>query len=158
MTGDIEISTPDGPMRVYTATPEGEPRGAVIVIQEAFGVNSHIEDVTRRVAAAGYDAVAPDLFHRSGPGAVVEYGKFEKVLDYFGKIAGDDTILADVDAAIDHLHGEGYTDERIGIVGFCFGGRVSFLVALRRALGAAVGFYGGGIVTGRFPQFPPLVG
>ena len=51
----------------------------------------------------------------------------------------------------------GYADAQIGIVGFCFGGRVSFLVALRRALGAAVGFYGGGIVTGRFPQFPALV-
>jgi len=70
----------------------------------------------------------------------------------------DEGILADVDAALDHLRGAGWSDESIGIVGFCFGGRVTFLVAARRAIGAAVGFYGGGIVTARFPQFPPLVG
>ena len=54
-------------MRLYEADPDGEPRGAVVVIQEAFGVNPHIEDVTRRFAAAGYHAVAPDMFHRTGP-------------------------------------------------------------------------------------------
>ncbi len=57
-----------------------------------------------------------------------------------------------------HLHGAGWDDTAVGTVGFCFGGRVTFLAALRRKLGAAVGFYGGGIVTQRFPQFPPLVG
>ena len=67
----------------YEAKPPGEVRGAIVVVQEAFGVNPHIEDVTRRAAAAGYHAVAPDLFHRSGPGAVVEYGQFEKVMKYF---------------------------------------------------------------------------
>ena len=66
-------------------------------------------------------------------------------------------MLADVDAALDHLRAQGFADEHIGIVGFCFGGRVTFMVSLHRALGAAVGFYGGGIVTARFPQFPPLV-
>jgi carboxymethylenebutenolidase len=158
MTGDIDVPTADGPMRVYEATPGGDARGAVIVVQEAFGVNPHIEDVTRRAAAAGYRAIAPDLFHRSGRGSVVEYGKFEQVLEFFGKISGDDAILSDIDASLAYLHTRGFTDDRIGIVGFCFGGRVTFLTALRRALGAAVGFYGGGIVTGRFPQFPPLVG
>jgi carboxymethylenebutenolidase len=155
---DVMIDTADGPMRLYEAKPPGETRGALVVIQEAFGVNPHIEDVTRRAAAAGYHAVAPDLFHRSGPGAVVEYGNFEKVMEYFKDVSGDDAVLTDVDAALDHLRATGHADSSIGIVGFCFGGRVSFLVALRHALGAAVGFYGGGIVTGRFPQFPPLVG
>jgi len=154
----VTVDTDDGPMRLYEATPAGEPRGAIVVVQEAFGVNSHIEDVTRRAATAGYHAVAPELFHRSADGAVVEYGKFDKVLEYFGAISGDDAILTDVDAALAHLRAAGFADSRIGTVGFCFGGRVTFLVALRYALGAAVGFYGGGIVTGRFPQFPPLVG
>jgi carboxymethylenebutenolidase len=154
---DVTVETADGPMRLYEARPPGDDRGAIVVIQEAFGVNPHIEDVTRRAAAAGYHAVAPDLFHRSGPGSVVEYGDFEKVMEYFKDVANDDAVLADVDAALAHLHAAGHADSRIGIVGFCFGGRVSFLVALRRPLGAAVGFYGGGIVTGRFPQFPPLV-
>jgi carboxymethylenebutenolidase len=144
-------------MRVYEALPEGEPRGAIVVIQEAFGVNPHIEDVTRRFAAAGYHAVAPDMFHRTGPDAVVAYDDFGPVIEHFIGIGGDDAIIADVDAALGYLHGIGFARGRIGIVGFCFGGRVSFLVASQRALGAAVGFYGGGIVTARFPQFPALV-
>jgi carboxymethylenebutenolidase len=155
-TGDQQIETADGPMRLYEAIPDTDPLGAVVVIQEAFGVNSHIEDVTRRVAAAGYHAVAPDMFHRTG-GAVVDYGDFGAVIEHFVGIGNDEAIMADVDAALDHLRGLGFDDRRIGIVGFCFGGRVTFLVAAQRALGAAVGFYGGGIVTARFPQFPALV-
>ena len=155
-TTDVTVETVDGPMRCYQAQPASATR-AVVVIQEAFGVNAHMEDVTRRLATAGYHAVAPDLFHRSGPGSVVEYGNFEKVMEYFQDVSGDDAILADVDATLDHLHRTGFADGNIGIVGFCFGGRVTFLTSVRHALGAAVGFYGGGIVTGRFPQFPPLV-
>jgi carboxymethylenebutenolidase len=157
-TQDVTVETPDGPIRLYEAKPPGEARGALVVIQEAFGVNPHIEDVTRRAAAAGYHAVAPDFFHRSGPGAVVEYGNFELVMEYFQALGSDDAILNDVDAALNHLRAAGFNDSQIGAVGFCFGGRVSFLVALRRALGASVSFYGGGIVNGRFPQFPALVG
>jgi carboxymethylenebutenolidase len=156
-TQDVTLQTSDGPMRGYEAIPDGDATGAIVVVQEAFGVNPHIEDVTRRAAAAGYHAVAPDFFHRSGAGCVVEYGNFEKVMQYFQDLSGDAAILTDVGAALDHLHSEGFADTRIGIVGFCFGGRVTFLTALHHALGAAVGFYGGGIVTGRFPQFPPLV-
>lgn len=154
---NVMVDTADGPMRLYEAKPPGDARGAIVVVQEAFGVNPHIEDVTRRAAAAGYHAVAPDLFHRSGPDAVVEYGQFELVMEYFQALGSDAAILADVDAALAHLRAAGFADSRIGLVGFCFGGRVSFLVALRRTLGAAVGFYGGGIVNGRFPQFPALI-
>jgi carboxymethylenebutenolidase len=157
-TSDTTVPTRDGDMRLYEVIPDGEPRGAVVVIQEAFGVNSHIEDVTRRAAEAGYHAVAPDMFHRSGPGSVVEYGDFASVIPHFQELGNDDAILADVDGALEHLRAEGFDDTRIGIVGFCFGGRVTFLVASRRAIGAAAGFYGGGIVTARFPQFPALVG
>ncbi len=153
---ELGIETADGPMRCYEAAPDDGARAAVVVIQEAFGVNPHVEDVTRRVAAAGYHAVAPDMFHRTG-GGVVEYGDFASVIPHFVGIASDDAILADVDATLDHLRGLGFPDRRIGIVGFCFGGRVTFLAACRRALGAAVGFYGGGIVNARFPQFPALV-
>jgi carboxymethylenebutenolidase len=156
-TGDVTITTADGPMRGYEAVPDA-PRGAIVVVQEAFGVNPHIEDVTRRCAAAGYHAIAPDLFHRSGPGSIVEYGKFEQVLEFFKDVGGDDAVLADIRAALDYLRAANFGDSRIGIVGFCFGGRVTFLVSLHAALGAAVGFYGGGIVTARFPQFPALVG
>src|SRR6059058_3842679 len=116
---DVTVETTVGPMRIYEVTPSGEARGAIVVVQEAFGVNPHIEDVTRRAAAAGYHAIAPDFFHRSGPGAVVEYGKFEKVMEYFQDVSGDDAVLTDVDAALAHLRAAGHADSRIGVVGFC---------------------------------------
>jgi carboxymethylenebutenolidase len=142
-------------MPLYEARPDGDARGAVIVVQEAFGVNSHIEDVTRRFAEAGYHAVAPHFFHRAG-GGTAPYDDFSKVVPLYEHL-DDNGILADVDTALEHLHAAGREDSAIGTVGFCFGGRVTFLVALRRQLGAAVGFYGGGIVTQRHPSFPTLV-
>jgi carboxymethylenebutenolidase len=154
-TDDITLGTPDGPMRVHIATPDGDAQSAVIVIPEAFGLNDHIEDVTRRFANAGYIGVGLDIFHRSGKGTA-PYDDFSKALELFEAVS-DDTLLGDVDAAIVHLREMGITDNHIGLVGFCFGGRTSFLVAVRRAIGASVGFYGGGIVTARFPQFPALV-
>jgi carboxymethylenebutenolidase len=160
MTADtLVLSTPDGDMQLYEALPDpgATVRGAVLVVQEAFGVNDHIQDVTRRFAAAGYRAVAPAFFHRSGPDSVVDYSDFGPVLEMFQGLGSDDAILTDIDAALAHLRAAGFADDRIGLVGFCFGGRVSFLAAARRRLGAAVGFYGGGIVHGRFPQFPALV-
>jgi carboxymethylenebutenolidase len=153
-TGDVTLSTPDGPMRAYEARPDGGAATAVIVIPEAFGLNGHIEEITERLAAAGHRAVGLDIFHRSG-GGTAPYDNFEKVLPLFEGLT-DDGLLDDIDAARGHLHAAGLADGAIGIVGFCFGGRTTFLAAVRRALGASVGFYGGGIVTGRFPQFPPL--
>lgn len=142
---------------VFEVAPgHGDVRGGVVVIQEAFGVNAHIEDVCRRFAEERYHAVAPHLFHRTGGTTSVGYDQFDKVVEHMQAI-DDDTIVGDVDAALRVLAGAGIPPERTAIVGFCFGGRVTFLVALRRPLGAAVGFYGGGIVSkGRLP-FPPLV-
>ena len=156
MSTTVELATPDGVMEVYEAVPDSPPRGAVVVVQEAFGVNDHIQDVTRRFAAAGYHAVAPALFHRAG-GGTAPYDDFTKVMPLF-KDVSDDSILADVDATLAHLEGRGFDRAQVGIVGFCFGGRVTFLVALRRALGAAVGFYGGGIAAAGGLPFPPLIG
>ena len=154
-TRTIELQTADGPMDLYVAEPDSPKGTAVVVIQEAFGVNDHIEDVTRRFAAEGHLAVAPALFHRAG-GGTASYDDFSKVLPLFEGLT-DEGIVMDVDAALDFVSGTGIGHERTGIVGFCMGGRVTFLVALERRLGAAVGFYGGGIVTARFPQFPALV-
>ena len=149
------LTTADGPMECFEAKPDGSARGAVVVVQEAFGVNGHICDVTRRFARAGYHAVAPSFFHRAG-GGVADYGDFGAVIPLFEGLS-DDGILMDVDATLGLLAGAGFAAGRIGVVGFCFGGRVSFLVAARRALGAAVGFYGGGIVTKGALPFPALV-
>jgi carboxymethylenebutenolidase len=154
-TETIELPTPDGPMPCYVAAPDGGSDTGVVVIQEAFGVNDHIEDVCRRMAAEGHHVVAPHLFHRAG-GGTAPYGDFSKVLPLFEGL-DDAGIVADVDAALGVLADAGIGASSTGIVGFCMGGRVTFLVALERALGAAVGFYGGGIVTGRFPQFPTLI-
>ena len=119
-------------------------------------MNDHIQDVTRRFADAGYHAVAPALFHRAG-GGTAPYDDFEKVLP---AVRGAHR-SGDPDGRRRRRRRtctrQGFDDGAIGIVGFCMGGRVTFLVSLERALGAAVGFYGGGIVTARFPQFPPLI-
>jgi carboxymethylenebutenolidase len=153
---DVTLTTPDGDMRTYEASPEGaSPSTAVIVIPEAFGLNDHIESITERIADAGHIGLGLDIFHRSG-GGTAPYDDFSKVLPLFEGLT-DDGLLADVDAARAHLNESGVTDDRIGIIGFCFGGRTTFLAAVRRSLGAGVGFYGGGIVTARFPAFPPLV-
>jgi carboxymethylenebutenolidase len=150
------VPTADGPMDVYEARPDGEARGAVVVVQEAFGVNHHIQDVTRRFAAAGYFAVAPAFFHRAG-GGTAPYDDFSQVMPLFAGVT-EDGILMDVDATLAHVRDAGFADDNIGVVGFCFGGRVSFLVAARRAIGAGVGFYGGGIVGQGGLPFPPLIG
>jgi carboxymethylenebutenolidase len=153
-TDTITLQTPDGPMDCFEAIPDGA-RAAIVVIQEAFGVNEHIRDVATRFANEGYHAIAPALFHRAG-GGTAPYDDFSKVLPLMEGMT-DDGVLTDVDATLAHLREAGFAPERTGIVGFCMGGRVTFLVALRRALGAGVGFYGGGIVTPRRPQQARLV-
>ena len=154
----LTVTTADGPMEVYEAKPDGAARQAVVVIQEAFGINQHIQDVTRRFAAAGYHAAAPALFHRAGGGSIDDYDNldFNQLLALFEGVT-DDGILVDVDAALGVLDDAGFSGEQIGIVGWCFGGRVTFLTAARRTLGAAVGFYGGGIVSAGHLPFPPLL-
>jgi carboxymethylenebutenolidase len=155
-TQTVELATADGPMECFEARPAEPARRAVIVVQEAFGVNPYIKRVTERFAGAGFDAVAPSFFHRAG-GGTAPYDDFNQVLPLYAGLT-DDGILMDLDATIAHLRALGHAPAAIGVVGFCFGGRVAFMTAARRTLGASVGFYGGGIVTARFPQFPPLVG
>ncbi len=154
-TRTLTLDTPDGAMPVFEAVPGRAARGAVIVVQEAFGVNGHIEDVTRRFATAGYHAVAPHLFHRTGEGAY-GYDDFSVVMPHMMALT-DTGLLADIEATLDHLHASGWTDRQTGIVGFCMGGRVTFLAAGHLALGAAVGFYGGGVVNGRTEEMPSLL-
>ena len=146
-TQTLTLDIPVGTMPVYEARPDGQAKGAVIVVQEAFGVNHHIEDVTRRFASAGFLAVAPHMFHRTGAPAH-GYDDFSAVIPNVMALT-DEELLADIEATVDYLHGAGWDDRQIGIVGFCMGGRVTFLAAGHLALGGAVGFYGGGIVHGR---------
>ncbi len=140
------------PLSVYA--PSGTPKGAVIVIQEAFGVNDHIEDVARRFADEGWLAVAPHLFHRTGD-PKLGYGDFGVIMPHMQGLTKEG-VLADVDAAIAEVSRQGIPAKKTGIVGFCMGGTVTLIADAERDLGAAVTFYGGGVKEGRF-GFPPLV-
>jgi carboxymethylenebutenolidase len=140
-------------MGFYEDRPQGTARSAVIVVQEAFGITDHIQDVCRRFSAAGYLAVAPHLFHRSGD-PVIAYDKMQEVIPHVMRLSLEG-LEADLDASLAHLASAGFQPKQIAIVGFCMGGSVAFLAAARRPLGAAVTFYGGGVTQGRFGM-PPL--
>lgn len=128
--------------------PDGAAKGGVLVIQEAFGVNEHIEDVCRRFAGEGWLAVAPHLFHRTGD-PKLGYDDLGPVMPHMKALTADG-VLADVDAGIAHLEGAGFPSSGIGVVGFCMGGTVTLVTAARRDVGAGVTFYGGGVAEGRF--------
>jgi carboxymethylenebutenolidase len=148
----IEVPAPAGAMPALLAGPDGAgPLPAVIVVQEAFGLNDHIKDVAKRVAAEGYVALAPDLFYRGGKGRTAGYGELPKALGLMGELR-DDGIVADVGEAIAYLERQpSVRADRIGITGFCMGGRVTYLAAcaLPQKIAAAVPYYGGGIPIDR---------
>jgi carboxymethylenebutenolidase len=142
-TETTTVSTPDGQMSLFVAKPDGAgPHPGLLVVQEAFGVNEHIQDVAKRYAAQGYLAVAPDFFHRFEERTI----PYEEVKTAIGKVMqlNDDMVMNDVNAGIDWLKSQGAA--KIGIIGYCFGGRTAYLAATRsKDLACAVGYYGGGI-------------
>jgi carboxymethylenebutenolidase len=146
------IDTSDGPMGLYIAEPDTAERGGVVVIQEAFGVTSHIQGVCHFLADAGWVAVAPVLFHRAGS-PVFSYDDIAGAMPVMQTLTREG-LDADLDAAIEYLRGRGVDAARTGIVGFCMGGSVTLYAAATRDVGAAVTFYGGGLAQGRF-GFPP---
>ena len=145
----VIIPTAAGDMRMYCARSGTEsPRGAVVVLQEAFGVNEHIQDVAHRLARHGYLAVAPDLFHRTGTGAL-EYDQHSEAIALIGAL-GPEAIVEDAQAVLTYLvETEKIHRDRTAIVGFCFGGRAAFTAATAvQRLAATVVFYGPGIAAG----------
>ena len=143
-----DVKVGDGEMAVFTYRPGGGGKApGIVVIQEIFGVNDHMKDVAGRFAAEGYVAAAPDLFHRSGREVTVPFDQMQQGVQLRGALSNDD-IVADVSATVEYLKRNPNVDaENIGIVGFCFGGMVSYLAAARVAgLSAAAVFYGGGIL------------
>jgi len=148
----ISIPTPAGRMPALQAMPSGaQGLPAVIVVQEAFGLNDHIKGVAKRLAAEGYVTLAPDLFYRGGAGRTAGYGELPKAIEMMTQLKDAD-IIEDVSAAVSHLEQEPAAGPgRIGIMGFCMGGRVSYLAAcaLGDRIRAAVPFYGGGIPVER---------
>lgn len=142
----VQLTVNDGTtMRAWTARPkdEGEFPG-LLVLQEAFGVNAHIRDVAGRFAREGYVALAPELFHRTGPGFEGQYNNFPGVMPHM-KALNDTAMAADLRAAYDWLRGAIGPNPPICAVGYCMGGRAAFLAALTVPLAGAISYYGGGI-------------
>lgn len=128
--------------------PEGTPRGGIVVLQEAFGVNGHIEDLCHRLASDGWLAVAPHLFHRSGD-PKLGYENVSLVYPHMNALDAG-SIRTDFEAALDLISSRELETSRIGVVGFCMGGYIALVMASRYDLGASVTFYGSGIAEGRF--------
>jgi len=154
MPQTIVLESSGGQMGLYEAEPAGPARAAIVVLQEAFGVNDHIQDICRRFAAEGYLAVAPHLFHRTGD-PTIGYEDMQEVIGQIMALRADG-LEADLDATLEYLAGAGFEMGQVGVIGFCMGGSISYLAAARHPVGAAVSFYGGGIGEGRF-GIPPLV-
>ena len=143
----VTLAVADGTeMRAYTAFPRATgPVPGIILLQEAFGVNHHIRSVADRLAAAGYAVVAPELFHRTAaPGLEIAYSDFASAMPHYGAISVDG-LTADLQAAHGWLQTQTLVvGDKIGSIGFCLGGRVSFLANAVLPLAAAVSYYGGG--------------
>jgi len=153
----IELAASDGhKLAAWRAEPQGKPRGALIVVQEIFGVNSHIKSVADDYAADGYLAIAPAFFDRVERGLDIGYtpADIERGRTFIPKMQWD-TAMLDAGAALANVKSAG----KVGIVGYCWGGTVSWMAASRvPGLSAAVTYYGGGITvnSGEKPKCPVM--
>jgi carboxymethylenebutenolidase len=153
-----ELAVGDGTqMAAYVARPERKgPHPGLLLFQEAFGVNHHIRDVSERFAAEGYVVIAPELFHRTAPWFEGSYTDFPAVLPHYQAVT---TQTAELDIRAAHewlLSNSQVKPNGISSVGFCLGGRVSFLANSVVPLRAAVSFYGGGIAPGLLDRVSKL--
>ena len=160
----VDLTSADGfVVPAWVARPEGAPRGAVVVLQEIFGVNSHIRAVTDRLAASGYLAVAPATFARVRAGVELGY-EAQDMQDGMALKAAVEAlpapgVMPDIQAAIDYAAAQ--SGCKVGVVGFCWGGLLTWRAACTlQGLAAAVPYYGGGMTspaeTARQPQVPVL--
>lgn len=144
-------------MNAYVARPaDGKVHPGLLVFQEAFGVNAHIRDVTERCARAGVVAIAPELFHRTVTGFEGDYADFSSCMPHM-KALTVEGMTQDIRAAYDWLLGDPQVrKDAIASIGFCMGGRASFLANATVPLQAAISFYGGGIAPALLPQVANL--
>ncbi|MBL0898289.1 MAG: dienelactone hydrolase family protein [Reyranella sp.] len=156
--GEIKVKTADGKeMAAYRAMPaRGTGFGTILVVQEIFGVHAHIADMCRRFAKAGYYAIAPELYFRQGdPKGYTEIPKL--IAEIVSKVP-DAQVMADLDACVAFAKGEGKADTaKLGITGFCWGGRITWLYAAHNpGLKAGVAWYGRvvGDSTAMTPKHP----
>lgn len=146
MGQDIQLTSSDGfEFDAYRCDPDGTSKGGVIVVQEIFGVNEHIRDVTERFAAVGYTAIAPALYDRWRKGFDGGYNPDDMAAGLDLKALANaefDKVMADVEAARANVANVG----RVGVTGFCWGGFVAWMAACRLDVQAAAAYYGGGII------------
>lgn len=157
---NVTLKVEDGTqMAAYVArAKDAKKLPGIIVLQEAYGVNSHIRHVAERPAAEGYVAIAPQLFHRTAPGFQGDYANFPAVVPHTQAVTPK-TAEADLRAAHSWLQAAPFVAaEKIYSVGFCLGGRISFLANAVLPLRAAASFYGGGIAPGLLDRTSALHG
>lgn len=161
----VDLKAADGfTFPAYVAEPAGKPRGAIVVLQEIFGVNSHIRSVADGYAADGFLAVAPSTFHRVQPGVELGYTEGDMGQGFGLKTAVETLpspgVLQDIEAAIKYAR-TGSNNGKVGIVGYCWGGLLTWRAACTLDdLSAAVCYYGGGMTSpeesARKPSCPVL--
>ncbi|HRD93504.1 dienelactone hydrolase family protein [Accumulibacter sp.] len=140
--GEIRVPTGDGELPAYRAQPaSGSKWPVILVVQEIFGVHEYIRDVCRRLAKLGYQAIAPELYARQGDPR--QYANVQELLDkVVGKVP-DAQVLSDLDACVAWATAHGGDAARLGITGFCWGGRIAWLYAAHNAqVKAGVAWYG----------------
>lgn len=138
----VTVPVDNTAMALHTAWPEGDgPFPALVVIMHAGGVDTFVQAMVSRLVDAGYFVAAPDLYHRLD-------SRQGGMMDKLGQLR-DPGVIADVNATVDYLRGHSLVDDsRLGIIGFCMGGRVSYLMAaLNPYLRASVAYYGGNIMV-----------
>lgn len=150
-TEAVQIKNGDLGIDAYLAMPQEDGiYPAIIVVQEIFGVNDHIRDVTRRIAQEGYVAISPAIYQRLAPGFETGYTSESVTIgrEYKNQTSADE-LLSDIQATIDYLYTLPQVQKQgVGTIGFCFGGHVVYLTSILDQVKATASFYGAGITTG----------
>jgi carboxymethylenebutenolidase len=159
----VQLKAADGhELSAYVATPEGKTVGALVVVQEIFGVNAHIRSVADGYAKDGFVVIAPALFDRYEKGVELKYEgeDMKRAFEFYQKL-NPETALLDVAASFKHVAAEG---TKVGVIGYCYGGFMSWLSATRgpsagMTPGCTVGYYAGGIgsVAAEQPSCPVML-
>jgi carboxymethylenebutenolidase len=143
----VEVQGPDGAFKAYVARPAGAAKGAVVAIQEIFGVNAVMRGKADWLASEGFLAVAPDLFWRIKPGIDItdqSEAEWKQAIDYMNQLDKNASVK-DVQATLTWARGQGVS--KAGALGYCMGGYIAFLAACRTDTDASVCYHGGGIHT-----------
>jgi carboxymethylenebutenolidase len=150
--GEVKIQVSDGEIPAYRAMPVGKTNLAtILVVQEIFGIHEWIKDVCRRFAKLGYIAVAPSLYARQGD--ATKYTDIKKLVEEIVRKVPDEQVMSDLDATAKWAAANGGNTDKLGVTGFCWGGRVTWLYTAHNPnIKAGVAWYGGLVGKGDDPR------